>query len=257
MNKRQSNLFATLLVLMLALYCSSEEDRILSKVGKPGDREIAQTHYEAAHKLHVQGDDLTAAKSLYLKAFEADPSWWRPLYQLGCVHSLLAETDKAITFLKGALKAEVNPEILRYLDSDSDLANVRKHPGFSNLKVEAYGEFAPVIDKELFCTVAAEMMDGRADTMTRKLHSNGSITGRDLPPDHNGSTMNAYSFQGGNWRIAGDKLILTESIRHDWSSIAMMQDQVGTVESRERTYISLKEFTSQFSKANCDVASTF
>ena len=257
MKKRKLNPLAILLLGILSLFCSSEEEKILSKVGTPGDRDLATTHYEAAHKIHVAGEDLAQAKSLYLKAFEADPSWWRPLYQLGCVHSLLGETNQSLTFLKAALKADTNPELLRYLDTDTDLAAVRKDPAFPELKRSAFGDYSSVIDKELSCAATSTMTDGHEETMTRILHGNGKITGKDFAPDFYGSSMNHYSFQGGTWKLEGKKLILTELYRHDFSSVAHMQDQVGETEPREKTYESLAEFQKEFSKPKCDVDSTF
>ena len=103
------------------------------------DRQKAQAYYDEGHQKHTKDKDLEEARKLYEEAHKADPTWWRPAYQLAWVHSLLGNTDDAIQYLRKAVEIENSPELRGYLSTDSDLNSLRSHPEFQKLIQQGAG----------------------------------------------------------------------------------------------------------------------
>ena len=71
----------------------------------------------------------------FLQTTKIDSNYTKSYYNLTCIYSILNEQDTAISYLELALKKGYNN--FNLIKRDSDLSNLRKHPGFDNL-IEKY-----------------------------------------------------------------------------------------------------------------------
>lgn len=82
------------------------------------------------YALHVQGK-LDAAIKSHSKAASFDQTKGIALYNLGCAYSLKKEKEKAVAYLKKAVRADFRQ--LEFFETDSDLDNIRKEKAFKEL----------------------------------------------------------------------------------------------------------------------------
>ncbi len=127
--------------LLLCLSCGRstlEEARRLG--GRKGDRVRAEALAKGAFVVHTKNKDYARAERLWLETAAADPSWWKPYYQLACIHALTGRKLEAIELLRLALKVEKSPQMISWMRSDSDLTALRQMPEFGTLLSSGEGE---------------------------------------------------------------------------------------------------------------------
>ncbi len=118
--------------------------QIIALGTKRGNRNQSLILAKEALALHTKGD-LKAAEARWLDAARADPSWWKPVYNLGCIRSLQRRPEEAVALLRLALERGrflrgheflLSPsgmedgDLILYLFTDSDLRPVRQSPRF-------------------------------------------------------------------------------------------------------------------------------
>ncbi|MCB1173488.1 MAG: tetratricopeptide repeat protein [Leptospiraceae bacterium] len=196
-------LISFVLILAGALSCSGS---------KPADRPAAEAFYKQGKHEHTKTKDYAQAISFYEKAYQADQTWWRPLYQLGCVYSLKGDTDQSIAYLKQAIQTEKDPELLAYLQSDSDLRRVRQTPGFAELNALIYSTFESSKQASNSTTdnLAGRKICRAGDVVDKtmfkiSLKADGSIKGT----GSSSGMMGLLELQGGTWSQRGDQIQLT------------------------------------------------
>ena len=86
--------------------------------------------YLGSHLLFHLGDSKQAIAWMD-KALELEPDQNGVLYNAGCLHSLMGETDKAIGYLEKGVRAGMTWKV--WYETDSDLDNLRDHPRFKKL----------------------------------------------------------------------------------------------------------------------------
>ena len=111
---------------------SSAYNEISKVAGQMGNRASAEKFAKKAMVFHRK-KAYQQASELWLKAAKADPSWWKPIYNLGCAAALTGKKDEAISFLRLALKVEKAPKMIGYLRTDSDLKTIRSTQEFRKL----------------------------------------------------------------------------------------------------------------------------
>ena len=259
----KNTVICLLLSVGVALHCGPSLPVDLDRIGEKGDRTQAEIEYQKGFELHTKSQSYAEAAKAYQAAYELDPSWWRPLYQLACVNALLGNTEFSLEYLKAAWKAEKSKELFSYMENDTDLNALRETAKFQNylaaLKGETpaqYGEFHEVIGKTLECT-SEGIPYPAGETMTRFLSPDGTVSGKDWPSDMQGSTMTHYEFIGGTWEIHDGTLFVTESNKLTWTSIGPNQSEVGKVTTGTAEYSNVEDYKKLFSPASCDISSTF
>jgi len=121
------------LILFVAVACTKSNYDVLNGLEKkPGDRARA-TELNKQALGHHQKKEYEKAEALWVDAAKADPSWWKPYYNLACVASLTEHPELSIRYLKLALRVDFDPALIRSMKSDSDLVNARKLPEFQTV----------------------------------------------------------------------------------------------------------------------------
>ncbi len=101
-----------------------------------GDRSLSNRLNKLGLAKHRK-KDYCGAIGTWCQAAEADPSFWKPFFNIACAHSLTGNPGLALKFIRRSLISNTI-FTLDSLISDSDLKPIRNHPGYEKLLKE-YG----------------------------------------------------------------------------------------------------------------------
>lgn len=91
----------------------------------PGDRNKATALHQRALAAHAN-KDYPESERLWAAAARADPGWERPFYNLACSVALQGRADEALAYLELMLGRAIDYRRLRKLETDGDLASLRR-----------------------------------------------------------------------------------------------------------------------------------
>ncbi len=101
-----------------------------------GDRKLSLRMNKLGLAKHRK-KDYCGAIATWCRAAEADPSFWKPFFNIACAHSLMGNPELSIKFIKRSFASDT-VSALRSVISDSDLKPIRNHPGYKKVLRE-YG----------------------------------------------------------------------------------------------------------------------
>lgn len=110
-------------------------DQVRALPRTAGDRKQAMALHSQAMKVHA-AKDFEESERLWAEAARADPSWSWPLYNLACSAALQGRSAAALAYLEMMRDRAPEPDMLRRLETDADLASIRRRPEFEALFVE-------------------------------------------------------------------------------------------------------------------------
>jgi hypothetical protein len=118
--------------------CGCNYEKLNSRIKNKwkGDRKLSLRMNKLGLSKHRQKDYCGAIGS-WCRAAEADPSFWKPFFNIGCAHSLMGNPGLSVKFIRRSITAN-SISALRSLIADSDLKPIRNHPAYRKL-LEEYG----------------------------------------------------------------------------------------------------------------------
>ncbi len=186
-----------------------------------GDRNASLRIVQEALALHKKGQ-LAKAETKWFEAARADPSWWKPVYNLGCVRSLQGRPDEAVALLREALRrgrflggheylnvssGMEDGDLITYLYTDSDLRPIRQSHAFRSFLRTDLGqtEFASLKGKRIRCSLTSESArGGQMDRERRLKPGDPGVVYRadyDLSFASGGVVQGTYTRGGGQHRV--------------------------------------------------------